>query len=112
MFKKVVLALLLGTSSLAANASLNDCNNLFVRSFMASKTSLSEVSVVFGEAPSGGYVSHNVYFSDWEDGRRKDILALLMAAKATQSTVTIRTNGADGCNITDGYRVVESITVH
>lgn len=112
MFKKAVLAMALGFASLGANASLTDCNNLFVRSFMASKTSQSEVSVIFGESPSGGSVSLNVFFADWELNRRKDILALLMSAKATESSVTIRTNGPEGCDITSGYRVVEDITFH
>lgn len=110
MFKKAVLAMVLGAASLSAHANLTDCKSLFVRTFMVSKTAASEVSVTFGSTPSGGATSLNVFFGGWEDGRRKDVLALLMSARALQQTVSIRTDGPDGCNITTGYHTAEDIT--
>lgn len=112
MFKKAVLAMALGFASLGANASLTDCNNLYVRSLLVAKSSLSEASVVFGQTPTGGNVSLNVYFDGWEENRRKDVLALLMAAKATQATVSIKTSADNQCNITNDYHVVEQLMFH
>lgn len=113
MFKKAVLAMVLGAASLSAHASLTDCQSLYVRTFMVSKVSSSEVSVIFGESPTGGTgsVSQNVFFEGWEEGRRRDVLAMLMSAKATQTTISIRTDAPDECGITTGFRVVEHIMI-
>lgn len=100
----------LGFASVNAYATLTDCKSMFIRTFMVSKNSTSEVSVTFGATPSGGETSLNVFFGGWEDGRRKDVLALLMSSRALQQTVSIRTDAPDGCSITTGYHSVEDIT--
>ena len=93
----IVVAILLTT---VTNASTLDCKNLYVGSISISQEKGLTSVVYLNNAgdESGSYWSH---FTRWNESERKEILSVLLYAKATSHRVNVTTENTNGCGIQD-----------
>ena len=104
-YKKVYMKLffisLLLIASSTSHAGLADCKNLYVGSISISQDKGLTSVVYLNNAgdESGSYWSH---FTRWNESERKEILSVLLYAKATSHRVNVTTENTNGCGIQDG----------
>ncbi|MEX0336414.1 hypothetical protein [Vibrio tubiashii] len=105
--KKFILFFLLVISG-SANASLQDCNNLYVGRIVIEKgVGLSRVVYLDHHGNSSG--SYWSSFTGWTPDQRSEALSVLLTAKAAQHRVNVETENADGCGLSQGFTVTKTI---
>ncbi|MGS2717039.1 hypothetical protein ACVBE9_02615 [Eionea flava] len=91
-----------------ANATTLDCKNVYIGTVWMEK-GVGLKGVVYMNHPgnsSGSYVSN---FEGWGDEDKKQVLSLLLSAKASKRPVTVRTENAGGCGIQQGGTTTKSV---
>lgn len=98
MKKVLILSLMLVSTSVFAEHV--DCKGAYVGRISIDKgTGLNRVVFKSGQLNSSG--SYWVYFHGWQPDAKKEVLSILMAAKASGHRVDVYTEAEDGCSI--GY---------
>jgi hypothetical protein len=105
--KKLVLLLLLVLSP-SVFASTTDCQNLYVGRVLVEKGKGLKAVIYLNavDNTSGSYWS---YFSGWTPDERKEVLSILMMAKASQHRVNVVTENGDKCGLQAGITVTKSL---
>ncbi|WP_372627603.1 hypothetical protein [Arsukibacterium sp.] len=96
--KLVIVFIIAVMACLPVKASTVDCQNLYIgRIWMEKGVGLKAV-VYLNErtATSGSYWS---YFTGWTAEERKEVLTLLVTAKAAGHRVNVITDNTDGCGL-------------
>jgi hypothetical protein len=110
---KLVLAstgLTFSLLSSAVSANTLDCQNLYVgRIWIEQGQGLQ--AVVFLDHPDNSSGSYFQFFTHFSPDEKKQILALLTAAKLMQHRVHITTEEADGCGIQTNARYVKGVVL-
>ena len=106
--KLIILAICALTTWLPAQASTVDCQNLYIGRIWVEKGTGLKAVVYLDEqaATSGSYWS---YFTGWSADERKEVLTLLVAAKAAGHRVNVVTANADGCGLQAGGTVTNTV---
>lgn len=98
--KKLALLLLLVLSP-SVVASTTDCQNLYVGRIWIEK-GIGLRAVVYLNAVGDTSGSYWSYFNGWSADERKEVLSILMMAKASQHRVNVVTENSDQCGLQAG----------
>ena len=98
--KKLILPLLLVLSP-SVFASTTDCQNLYVGRIWVEK-GIGLSAVVYLNAVGDTSGSYWSYFQSWSADERKEVLSMLMMAKASQHRVNVVTENSDKCGLQAG----------
>jgi hypothetical protein len=103
----LIISAVLFFSSLTS-ASTIDCQNLHIGRIWVEKGFGLRAVVYLNNrgATSGSYWS---YFTGWTSDERKEVLSMLMAAKAMNHRVNVVTENSDGCGMQAGGTVTKTI---
>ena len=106
--KKWILSALLCSGF--ANASTTDCQNLYIGRIMVQKGYCLSAVVYLNnkDDTSGSYWSS---FTGWSADERKEVLSLLVAAKAAGHRVNVVTEDSDECGLQKGGTVTKSVAL-
>ncbi|MEO8016534.1 MAG: hypothetical protein ABI769_01865 [Pseudomonadota bacterium] len=95
-------------ATLPAQASLTDCQDLYVgRIWVERGFGLKAVVFLVHATDAGG--SYWSYFDNWTADERKSALATLEAAKLAGHRVHVTTDNVDGCGISTGGTYVKAL---
>ncbi len=95
-------------ASASAQATLNDCSDLYVGSIWIEQgTGLYAVVLLQNEGDMSG--SYWMYFTQFAAEERKAALATLTAAKLANHRVHVKTHAADQCSIVGASQYVKSV---
>lgn len=95
---KYLFLVLVCIFSVTSYASTTDCQNVYVGRIWVEK-GVGLKAVVYLNHPSNTSGSYWSYFDTWTPDERKDALALLMMAKASQHRVNVVTESTGGCSL-------------
>ena len=98
--KKLVLLLLLVLSP-SVFASTTNCQNLYVGRIWIEK-GIGLRAFVYLNAVGDNSGSYWSYFNGWSADERKEVLSILMMAKASQHRVNVVTENSDKCGLKAG----------
>lgn len=106
--KLVVFVICILTAWFPAQASTTDCQNLYIGRIWVEKGTGLKAVVYLNErtAVSGSYWS---YFTGWSAEERKEVLTLLVTAKAAGHRVNVVTANADGCGLQASGTVTNAV---
>lgn len=101
----IAIILIIGSP---ASASTIDCQNLYIGRIWVEKGAGLKAVVYLNERTdsSGSYWS---YFTGWSAEDKKEVLTLLVAAKASGHRVNVETTNADGCGLQAGGTTTQAM---
>lgn len=106
--RNVTCTVFLLFASAGAQATLNDCSDLYVGSiWLEQGTGLYAVFLLQNEGDMSG--SYWMYFTQFSADERKAALATLTAAKLASHRVHVRTHATDQCSIVGTSQYVKSV---
>ncbi|TDF35554.1 hypothetical protein EYS14_19275 [Alteromonadaceae bacterium M269] len=95
---KKIIALILLTLSGVANASTTDCKDIYIGRIWVEK-GYGLRAVVYLNHPGNTSGSYWSFFDGWSADERKEVLSLLMTAKASGHRVNVVTENTDQCGL-------------
>ncbi len=106
--KKLILVLLILLLSHKAQAAYDNCMGVYVgRISVHHQYGLDKVVLMAHPDNSSG--SYWVFFTGWNEDAKKQALAVLMAAKASQHRVDLITSAENRCNIGQPGQVMREV---
>jgi hypothetical protein len=106
--KKLILLLVVLLLSNQAQAAYDNCIGAYVgRISIHHQSGLDKVVLMAHPDNSSG--SYWVFFTGWNEDAKKQALAVLMAAKASQHKVDLITSAENGCNIGQPGQVMREV---
>ncbi len=95
-------------TSAVASASTIDCQGLYIGRIWVEK-GVGLKGVVYLNHPDNSSGSYWSYFAGWSESEKKEVLSVLMMAKAARHRVNVVTENAGGCGLQASSTITKAV---